>query len=574
MQNADQFETLNEIRHAYTQKIIRYCAVIFLPVLLYASYMAVQREITYIIPTYVVIYAAVLMLAIDRPKVSPKAKGILLTGLPLMVCSYEFLLFGLSGSGTIYLPLLVFLGIATLSNRAALGSLAVGILLMGIAGYIILNNPGFLPPERVNTSFRIESWIIRGVELIALCGIMVTGMQYIFNRMSTALEDAQRLSTTVAEKQEHLEKIMRSVPGAVMMVALDGVGTVQWSNKAAASMFGSTADHLQDATLRDLLKHACEYPQLQHTLLAEQHFAGSEMLFCGPFEDRTFWGQISGSLVDSGEKPAALLVLLDVDERTRSKQALIQAQKMESLGLMAGGIAHDFRNVLTTVKAHTSIAMRAIDADHKAHSQLEKAQNAVDTATDLTAQLLAYASQDTPEIDELDINALITDIDDLLSVSVPSNVEVHRKLCNEAPAVLGDKNQMQQVILNLIINAAEAIGPRAGNILISTDEIELETLQARKWQIGNDELQGGRYLLLEVADSGSGMDTATLHSIFDPFFTTKETGTGLGLATVFGIIRAHAGGIQVVSRQGRGTAFRIIFPVVETPILQPIAELI
>ncbi len=573
MQTSDQFETLNEIRNAYTQKIIRYCAVIFLPVFLYASYMAVQRDIMYIIPTYMVIYAAVVVLAIDRPKISPKLKAVLLTVLPLLVCSYEFLLFGLSGSGTIYLPLLVFLGIATLNNRVALGGLAAGILLMAFAGYFILNTPGFLPPERVNTSFRLESWIIRAVELIALCGIMVTGMQYIFKRMTAALESAQQLSVSLAEKQEQLEKIMGSVPGAVMMIALDGFGTIQWSNKAAASMFGGGQDCLQDATLRDLLKHSCEYGVLQNTLLEEQQFAGSELLFCGPFEDRTFWGQISGSLIDSGGAPAALLVLLDVDERTRSKQALIQAQKMESLGLMAGGIAHDFRNVLTTVKAHTSIAMRTLDADAKAYGQLEKAQSAVETATNLTAQLLAYASKDTPEISELDINSLITNIDDLLSVSVPSSVEVHQKLCNEAPAVLGDKNQMQQIILNLIINAAEAIGPRRGNILISTDEIEIDMQDAHKWQIGNDELQGGRYLLLEVADSGSGMDTSTLQSIFDPFFTTKETGTGLGLATVFGIIRAHSGGLQVVSRPGHGTAFRIIFPVIETPILQPISEL-
>ncbi len=572
--HSEPIETLTDIRHAYTQKIIKYCAAIFLPVLIYASVMAVRRDIAYIVPIYAALYAIVLLLALDKKYISTPVKAGLITALPFIVCSYEFFLFGLAGSATIYLPLLVFISIATLNQRAALLSLAASIVVMGIAGYFILTIPGFLPTDRLQTSLSPASWIIRGVELIAFCGVMATGMQYIFKRMTASLDTAQRLSISLAEKQEHLEKIMGSVPGAVLMVDLDHVGQIRWSNAAATTMFDCAEHTLHAQSLTALLKDKSEYTTLKNALLSKQGFSGDELLFTACYKGRSFWGQVSGSMLNTEDAPSALLIILDVDERTRAKQAINQAQKMESLGLMASGIAHDFRNILTTVKAHTDIAIRGLEDGAKSHQQLIKAQNAIDAATSLTSSLLTYASKEAPSIAELDINNLVGDIEELISISIPRQIEVKRQLCHEAPAILGDKNQMQQVVLNLMINAAEAIGNRPGYITLVTDEIELQTWQAQQWQIGNDELQGGAYLLLEISDSGSGMDTATLQSIFDPFFTTKESGTGLGLATVFGIIRAHSGGLQVVSHPGNGTTFRLIFPVVNTPVLHNLTEII
>ncbi len=569
---------LFEQRQQYILVIVRWCAILFLPVIIYFSIDAIQRGLAATtIPTYATVYGALVLLAVNKPKTPPVLKGIVINIIAAFMALFEYVSFGLTGSGAIYLMLFVVFGILMFSFRVALFNLFVSMLIVALGGYIHLNTIVWGVFEPLSYTVSSGDWVVQMIELFSVGLFLLLGMRFVFYRLVSNKKRMHAFSNTLAQKQDEFELILSSIPSAVLMVDLDQHNTIRWSNGPADTMFGYDYGVLPGMAANRLFFDLADYTEITSLLSDQDSFDGYQLLLKNNRDDAPFWGQVSGKLVSQEDTTAALFVILDVNESTKVKQALNQAQKMESLGLMAGGIAHDFRNVLTTVKAHTSIAMRQTDAADRVHQQLTKAQSALDTAANLTSQLLSYASSSTAdghEVSEVDINALIRDSENLLSVSIPSGIQLQIDLCNEAPAIIGDKNQLQQVFLNLIINAAEAIGDTTGNITISTDEIDLSPSESRPWSLGNDILTGGRYLLVEVADSGSGMDAETLRSIFEPFFTTKETGTGLGLATVFGVVRTHSGGLTVDSELGHGTTFRLLFPVVETPVLQQLSKIV
>lgn len=264
---------------------------------------------------------------------------------------------------------------------------------------------------------------------------------------------------------------------------------------------------------------------------------------------------------DDGNITRIVATSRDVTERNRAQEAMHHAQKLESLGVLAGGVAHDFNNLLVALMGQTSIAMAKLPADEPARKHVEKAMKAAERASHLTRQLLAYSGRGQLESRQLSLNQLIEDNFHLLQVAVPKQVKLNLSLWPSLPPVEGDPGQLQQIVMNLILNAAEAIGEEPGSIMLST---ELRTVTAKDvelWQLTNYPLEPGPYALLKVEDDGPGMDEETLSRIFDPFFTTKFTGRGLGLAAVLGIVRSHRGGLRVSSRADAGTVFEILLPV-------------
>ncbi|MFP4055192.1 MAG: ATP-binding protein, partial [Phycisphaerae bacterium] len=233
---------------------------------------------------------------------------------------------------------------------------------------------------------------------------------------------------------------------------------------------------------------------------------------------------------------------------------LYHAQKMESLGLLAGGIAHDFNNLLVAILGQADMALTDLDDSARVQNCLEAIKRASIRASDLTAQMLAYAGKSSPELKPRNLNRLIEEMSRLLSSSIPRKVNLEMHLAENLPALEMDVTQIRQVVLNLITNAGEAIGNEPGCIRVSTGLSETDP--------GGEIAQnGGRtWVQLQVADDGCGMDRDTIEKIFEPFFSTKYSGRGLGMSAVQGIVRRHGGHISVQSTPGEGTTFRIALP--------------
>jgi nitrogen-specific signal transduction histidine kinase/CheY-like chemotaxis protein len=246
-------------------------------------------------------------------------------------------------------------------------------------------------------------------------------------------------------------------------------------------------------------------------------------------------------------------------ERQQIERKLQETQKLESLGVLAGGIAHDFNNLLTGILGNASLARMDLSDTSPLVPVIEQIESATHRAADLCKQMLAYSGKGRFVIQHLNLNQLVEDTTHLLNISINKNCVLHFNLAQTLPAIAVDATQIRQIIMNLVINASEAIGARSGVIAISTgvarvDHDYIATL------LHPGGITPGDYVFLEVSDNGAGMNPATLAKIFDPFFTTKFTGRGLGLAAVLGIIRGHKGALKVYSELGRGTTFKILLP--------------
>jgi len=268
---------------------------------------------------------------------------------------------------------------------------------------------------------------------------------------------------------------------------------------------------------------------------------------------------------EEGRFIGAIFLADDVTERRRAESALRQAQKLESLGVLAGGIAHDFNNLLTAILGNTEVALERSPEDPTLRNALQRIEATTQRGSDLTRQLLAYAGKAHFAIKPLDLNAIILEMGDLLSVSISKKVALHQDLQAGLPPVEADSAQFQQVVMNLVINASEAIGDRPGTVTLRTRSKYYSDAELSAGFPGQV-LEPGPYVRMDVEDDGCGMDAETIGRIFDPFFTTKFTGRGLGLSAMLGIVRGHRAGIHVESTAGQGTVFTLLFPSSEATV--------
>ncbi|HXE98186.1 MAG TPA: response regulator [Dongiaceae bacterium] len=252
------------------------------------------------------------------------------------------------------------------------------------------------------------------------------------------------------------------------------------------------------------------------------------------------------------------------EERLNLEKQLLQTQKLESLGVLAGGIAHDFNNILTSIIGNADLAMMRLSPESPVLENLRRIETAAVRASDLARQMLAYSGKGRFVIEDIDLNLLVEEMGHMLEVSISKKVALRYNFHHPLPAVTGDATQLRQIIMNLVINASEATGDNSGVIAITTGCLECSEAYLKGAWV-SDRIPEGRYVFVEVADTGCGMSKEVMSKLFDPFFTTKFTGRGLGMSAVLGIVRGHKGAIMVYSEVGKGSTFKILLPACSNP---------
>jgi len=285
------------------------------------------------------------------------------------------------------------------------------------------------------------------------------------------------------------------------------------------------------------------------------------------------WYSANGSLLrdPEGDGVSFLGIGRDITERKRAEEErdalerqLLHAQKLESLGVLAGGIAHDFNNILTSIVGNADLALMRMNPESPAIDNLQKIERAAARAADLAKQMLAYSGKGKFVVEHISLNLILEEMLHMLKVSISKKALLRLDLTPNLPAVEADATQMRQIIMNLVINASEAIGDKSGVISITTGCMDCSKDYLKDVWL-DENIGEGLYIFLEISDTGCGMDRNTLAKVFDPFFTTKFTGRGLGMAAVMGIVRSHKGSIKVYSEPGRGTTFKVLLPSSDRP---------
>jgi signal transduction histidine kinase len=248
------------------------------------------------------------------------------------------------------------------------------------------------------------------------------------------------------------------------------------------------------------------------------------------------------------------------EERQAIEKKFREAQKLESLGVLAGGIAHDFNNLLTGILGNACLARMELPPDSSVQSYAEQIELSSQRAADLCKQMLAYSGKGRFTVKPVHLSEMVRETVHLLQLSVSKKAVLQLALADDLPRVLADTTQIRQIIMNLVINASDALGDKGGTITIHTAVLRADRNYLNSL-VGADELAEGDYVSLEVTDTGCGMSGETQAKIFEPFFTTKFTGRGLGLSAVLGIVRGHQGALKVRSEPGRGTTFKLLLPV-------------
>ncbi|HWS16267.1 MAG TPA: response regulator, partial [Candidatus Methylomirabilis sp.] len=253
------------------------------------------------------------------------------------------------------------------------------------------------------------------------------------------------------------------------------------------------------------------------------------------------------------------------EEKLNRERQVQRSQKLESLGVLAGGIAHEFNNLLMVILGHAELALGAIPPTSPARGSLTEITTASRRAADLSHQMLAYAGKASFALERVELGELVEEMAHLLEAAISKKAILKRNLDRGLPPIQADLSQIRQVVMNLIINASEALGDRDGVITVSVGATRCDEEYLRKTELAGD-LSPGLYVHLEVTDTGVGMDVQTRARIFEPFFSTKFIGRGLGLSAVLGIVRAHKGALTVYSEPGKGTVFKVLFPASEVAV--------
>jgi two-component system cell cycle sensor histidine kinase/response regulator CckA len=366
----------------------------------------------------------------------------------------------------------------------------------------------------------------------------------------------------MSESETRLRRVIEHAP--IVLWAVDEKGTITLSEGKGLSALGLQPG---ETVGRSAFELYAGLPAVVSCL--ERGLAGEE--FTATLEVGPTWLETHHTPIrDAAGKIVGLLgISLDVGARIQAEregeqlhQQLLQRQKLESLGLLAGGIAHDFNNLLTAILGSTSAALHSLAAEHPAHHDLDNVTRAARRAANLTRQLLAYSGKGHFDVRRVDLTRHTRELTTLLETTIPKLVQLRMELAEGLPPIEADVGQLQQVLMNLVLNAAEAIGDERGTVLVTTGLLDVDRhYAATLW--AQAPIEPGSYVYLEVHDTGGGMDEATQARIFDPFFSTKFTGRGLGLAAVQGIVRAHRGALKVYSTVGKGTTFKVLFPAAE-----------
>ncbi len=422
---------------------------------------------------------------------------------------------------------------------------------------VTLDLPGGAGP----TTAIVEKFPLRDTEerIYGICGI------------STDITDRKQAEAELQENRRQLSNLISQLPGAAFRCQFDEKLTALFVSEGMLALTGYPAD--------DYLAGRIHIAQL--TVLADRPAVraavGSAIKECRPFEieyrlthreGQEKWVLVRGRPIYDEKGGLRFLEGLAIDvtalkqaeqEKIAIERKLLAAQKLESLGVLAGGIAHDFNNILTSVLANASLARHDADAGQPVDRSLVQIENAARRAADLCQQMLAYAGKGKIVTDRVNLSELVQGTAALLEITLNKNTRLDLRLAGELPPVLADLTQLRQIVMNLVINAADAITGSQGLITITTFAQEADSALLHS-ALGHPDLPPGPYVCLEVTDNGTGMAPQTIARIFEPFFTTKFSGRGLGLSAVLGIVQSHRGALFVESTPGQGSTFRLLLP--------------
>jgi PAS domain S-box-containing protein len=384
------------------------------------------------------------------------------------------------------------------------------------------------------------------------------------------ISELKKTYQALAASQAEISSIFRAAPIGIGMVVNR---IIQEANETLCTMTGYARKELLGQSARML------YPtQEDYDFVGRVKYQGIAEEGTGTVE--TSWLTKAGAVLDvllssspldrSDWSKGVTFTALDITERKRTERErleierkLLHSQKLESLGVLAGGIAHDFNNLLMAIIGNLDLALLDLSPLSPSREYLEQAMNASRRARDLTRQMLAYSGRGKFVLESINLSELVQENAHLLKASIAKTATLNLSPDSGLPLIQADPGQIQQVIMNLITNASEAIGDNAGTITIATGDQEFDEAYLRQSRVDKKPLPG-RFVYAEVSDTGCGMDEDTLQRLFDPFFTTKFTGRGLGMAAVLGIMQGHRGAIIVESSKGVGSTIRVLFPVADT----------
>lgn len=363
----------------------------------------------------------------------------------------------------------------------------------------------------------------------------------------------KRAAAAIQQSEALYHAIAHSLPDAAVFVVDHDVRYLLAEGPGVA-LLGLSQDELVGSTPQEVLDMATAPQAMAHF---RQALAGEEVILEQTYVERIWWTHYTPLRDDDGQIWAAMALVLDVTARKRLEEQLLQAQKMESIGQLAGGIAHDFNNLLTAISGYAELALGDLPSNAPTRSDLAEIQKATDRAAALTRQLLAFSRRQRLETRILNLNDLVSDLEQLLRRLIGEHIQLVTAPAPDLGLVLVDPGQIERVLVNLAVNARDAM-PEGGTLTITTANVELDPHSVH----GHVDLPAGPYVLLVVSDTGTGIPPELRPHLFEPFFTTKPpgAGSGLGLATCYGIVTQHGGAIWLYSEVGHGTVVKIYLP--------------
>ncbi len=398
-------------------------------------------------------------------------------------------------------------------------------------------------------------------ELIAANAKLTKANEY----LQREITERKRAEEALRESGKRLRAITNTATDAIVL--MDNDGKISYWNSAAEKTFGYRSNEVLGKELHLFLApqefydiYKKRFREFKKT--GEGPAAGKTLELTAIKKDGTkFPIEVSVSSMEISGKWHAAGIIRDITKRKKMEEELFRVQKLESIGVLAGGIAHDFNNILMGIQGYASLMLMGIDSSHPHYDQLQGIKKQVQSGARLTSQLLGYARKGKYEVKPVSLNRLVEETSETFG-RTRKEITIHRALHQDLFAIEADRGQIEQVLLNLYVNAAAAM-PGGGSLILKTMNTTHEDIKGDVY-----DPKSGNCVLLTVTDTGIGMDKKTQKRIFEPFFTTKEMGrgTGLGLASVYGIIKAHSGYIDVESEKGHGTTFSIYFPATEKKV--------
>jgi PAS domain S-box-containing protein len=368
-----------------------------------------------------------------------------------------------------------------------------------------------------------------------------------------------RAEEALRERESMFRLLFSHTPLPMWVFDVETLSILQ-VNEAATKQYGFSESEFRSMTFRDILPDGNEPSFAQHLEEWKRDGRHHGQWRHKRKDGKSFDVDVVSHRLEYAGRAVRLVVAQDVSERQLLEQQLRQAQKMEAIGRLAGGVAHDFNNLLMVIKGHTELLLDVLPVADHVTRKVEQIDRSADRATALTRQLLAFSRMQVLQPRAMNLNAVVEEMGKLLPRLIGEDIELVVRASSDLGTIRADASQMEQIIMNLAVNARDAM-PSGGKLIIETQNIELDYYYREAHPI----VLPGRYVLLAVSDTGTGMDAETQAHIFEPFFTTKEQGkgTGLGLATVYGVVKQSGGFIWVYSELGRGTTFKIYLPRVD-----------